>query len=561
MGYLFQILEILGSLGIFFYGMKRMSEAIQRLTGDKLRASMRFVTKNRFAGVLTGFFITSVVQSSSATTVMVVSFVNAGLLTLVESIGVIMGANLGTTVTIWIVSLLGFKVSLSAISIPIIGLGIPFTFSKDSKRQNAGDAVVGFGLLFLGLGFLKKAVPDIKNNPEVLQFLADYTSMGYASIILFIVFGIILTVIVQSSSAAGAITVAMAFQGWIDFPIAAAVVLGENIGTTITAYLASLGANTQAKRAARAHFIFNIIGVIWMLIVFYGFMKIIDMIVPGDPTIAENIPIHLSAFHTLFNLTNIVLLIAFVPFIARLVERLVKPTADEMEEGKITEYKLPYIASAILKTPEMYIYEARREIVKMAILTHNMFQTFLEVFLNPETDMSDSVKLLKKQEDLADAMKNELTSFLGKISKEKLTSKSSRTVTALMRIVNEIESIADCCYDLVNCMQTRYNERIQLHPTASEEIESFASDVTEFIQFNIENLADADLRDTDLKFAIDLEIKIDDSRNELRESSVNRIQESGDVKREMIFLDIIKNFERIGDYSLNVSEAVKKTVL
>ena len=187
MGYLFQILEILGSLGIFFYGMKRMSEAIQRLTGDKLRASMRFVTKNRFAGVLTGFFITSVVQSSSATTVMVVSFVNAGLLTLVESIGVIMGANLGTTVTIWIVSLLGFKVSLSAISIPIIGLGIPFTFSKDSKRQNAGDAVVGFGLLFLGLGFLKKAVPDIKNNPEVLQFLADYTSMGYASIILFIV--------------------------------------------------------------------------------------------------------------------------------------------------------------------------------------------------------------------------------------------------------------------------------------------------------------------------------------------------------------------------------------
>ena len=561
MGYFFQVLEILGSLGIFFYGMKRMSEAIQRLAGDRLRASMSYVTKNRFAGVLTGFFITSVVQSSSATTVMVVSFVNAGLLTLVESIGVIMGANLGTTVTIWIVSLLGFKVSLSAISVPIIGIGIPFTFAKDSKRQNAGDAIVGFGLLFLGLGFLKKAVPDIKNNPEVLQFLADYTTMGYASIFLFIFFGLLLTVIVQSSSAAGAITVAMAFQGWIDFPIAAAVILGENIGTTITAYLASLGANTEAKRAARAHFVFNVIGVIWMLVAFNWFIKLVDLIVLGDAAIAENIPIHLSAFHTLFNLTNIVLLIAFVPQIAKLVEKLVKQPPEEIQKSAADKYKLPYIASAITKTPEMYIYEARREIVKMAILAHNMFQTFLDIFLNPEKDLSDSVKHLKEQEDLADAMKNELTSFLGKISKEKLTSKSSNTVTALMRIANEIESIADCCYDLGSCMQTRYNERIELHPTASEEIESFASDVTEFIQFNIENLADARLREPDLRFAIDLEIKIDDSRNELRESSVNRIQQSGDVKREMIFMDIIKNFERIGDYSLNISEAVKKTVL
>ena len=242
-------------------------------------------------------------------------------------------------------------------------------------------------------------------------------------------------------------------------------------------------------------------------------------------------------------------------------ETAMPPSHQFSDQSAADNYKLPYIASAITKTPEMYIYEGRREIVKMAILAHNMFQTFLEVFLNPEKDMSDSVKQLKGQEDLADAMKNELTSFLGKISKEKLTSKSSRTVTAMMRMANEIESIADCCYDLISCMQTRYNERIQLHPTTNEEIESFASDVTEFMQFNIENLADADLKDTDLKTAIQLEIKIDDSRNELRESSVNRIQESGDVKREMIFMDIIKNFERIGDYSLNISEAVKKTVL
>ncbi|MBU2643919.1 Na/Pi cotransporter family protein [bacterium] len=560
MNYIVQVLQVLGSLGIFFYGMKRMSEAIQLLTGDRLRASMRFVTRNRFLGVLTGFFITTVIQSSSATTVMVVSFVNAGLLTLTESIGVIMGANLGTTVTIWIVSIFGFKVSLSAISIPVIGIGIPFTFSKISKWQNTGEFLVGFGLLFMGLGLLKKSVPDIKSNPEILEFLASYTNMGYASIVLFIIVGILITIIVQSSSAAGAVTVAMAYQGWIDFPIAASIVLGENIGTTITAYLAALGANTEAKRAARAHFVFNMIGVIWMLIFFHGFIKFIDYLVPGDPAIAANIPFHLSAFHTLFNLTNIVLLIAFVPHIAKLVEKLVKPTQEELDAEKAI-YRLPYIATAILRSPEMYIYEARTEIIKMAIIGHNMFQTFLEVFFNPQNDMGDSVKTLKLQEDISDAMKNELTVFLGKISSEKLTDKSATMVISLMRIVNELESIADCCYDLILLVQKRYNDKIELHPTANQEIRDFADEVIEFILFNIENLQDAELRGADLRVAIEHEIKIDDSRDTLRESSVNRIIESGQVQREMLFMEIIKNFERIGDYSLNISEALKKTVV
>ena len=545
MTHLLQVLQILGSLGVFFYGMKRMSEAIQRLTGDKLRASMSFVTQNRFRGVFTGFFITTVIQSSSATTVMVVSFVNAGLLTLTESIGVIMGANLGTTVTIWIVAFFGFKVSLSAVSIPIIGIGIPFIFSKVNKWQNIGEVLVGFGLLFMGLGLLKKAVPDIKNNPEILAFLADYTSMGYASIALFIVVGILLTIVVQSSSAAGAVTVAMAYQGWIDFPIAAAIIMG---------------ANTEAKRAARAHLIFNVIGVIWMLIIYYYFIRFIDYLVPGDTAIASNIPIHLSAFHTLFNLINIILLIGFVPTIANLVEKMIKPAEDE-EGEKIAEYRLPYIATAILKTPEMYIYEARTEIIKMAILAHNMFQTFLEVFFSPESDMGGSVKKLKKQEDLTDAMKSELTKFLGRISREKLSEKSATRVTALMRIVNEIESIADCCYDLILAVQRRYDEKIELHPTANEEVRSFSNEVIEFLLFNIENLQDVNLRDADLRIAIELEMKIDDLRDMLRESSVRRIGESGDVQREMLFMEIIKNFERIGDYSLNISEAIKKTFL
>jgi phosphate:Na+ symporter len=559
MSHLIQVLHILGSLGVFFYGMKRMGEAIQRLAGDRLRSSLSFVTRNRFKGVFTGFFITTIIQSSSATTVMVVSFVNAGLLTLTESIGVIMGANLGTTVTIWIIAIFGFKVSLSSMAIPVIGIGIPFTFSKQSKWQNIGEVLVGFGLLFMGLGLLKKAVPDIKNNPEILSFLADYTSMGYVSILLFIFVGIILTIVVQSSSAAGAITVAMAYQGWIDFPMAAAIILGENIGTTVTAYLAAMGGNTQAKRAARAHLVFNVIGVVWMLIVYFGFIRLVDYIVPGDPAIAENIPIHLSAFHTLFNLTNIILLIAFVPQIAKLVEKMIKVPKEEAQES--VEYHLPYIATAILKTPEMYIFEARKEINKMAILAHNMFQNFLDVFFSPESDMGESVKKLKMQEELTDSMKSELTKFLGRISREKLSSRSAAMVTNLMRIVNEIESSADCCYDLILVTQKRYENKIELHPTANEEIRNFADEVIEFMTFNIENLLVPNLRDADLRIAIDLEIKIDDLRDILRESSVKRIGESDDVQREMLFMEIIKNFERIGDYSLNISEAVKKTFL
>ncbi|NQU63083.1 MAG: Na/Pi cotransporter family protein [SAR324 cluster bacterium] len=559
MGYVFQVLQILGSLGVFFYGMNRMGEAIQRLAGDRLRASLSYVTRNRFKGIFTGFFITSVIQSSSATTVMVVSFVNAGLLTLTESIGVIMGANLGTTVTIWIISIFGFKVSLSAVAIPVIGLGIPFTFSRKSNWQSIGEVMVGFGLLFMGLGLLKKAVPDIKNNPEVLQFLADYTNMGYGSILLFILVGVLLTVVVQSSSVAGAITLTMAFQGWIDFPIAAAIILGENIGTTITAYLAAMGANTEAKRAARAHLVFNVIGVCWMLIVFYSFIKLVDFIVPGDPAIADNIPMHLSAFHTLFNLSNIILLVAFVPQIAKLVEKMIKQPKVTGEEK--VEYKLPYIATAILKTPEMYIFEARKEIVKMAILTYNMFETFLEVFFTPQSDMGNSVKKLKKQEDLADLMRNELTRFLIRISRDNLTENGSTMVTTLMRVVNELESIADCCYDLILDAQERYDEHIELHPTANQEIRDFADEVIKFILFNLDNLQTVNLRDADLKIAIDLEIKIDNFRDRLRDSSVNRISESGQVKREMLFMDIIKNFERIGDYSLNISEAIKKTTV
>ena len=293
--------NILGSLGVFLFGMKIMSEGIQKVAGNRLRKILAYMTQNRVSGVLTGFLTTCLVQSSSATTVMVVSFVNAGLLTFVQSIGVVMGANIGTTLTAWLVSIVGFKFKISAVALPAIGMGLPLIFSKITKRKNIGEIFVGFGLLFLGLDFLKKSVPNIKENPEILEFLTSYTELGFLSLVIFVFVGVILTIVVQSSSAAMAITITMAFYGWIDFPTAAALVLGENIGTTITAYLASLNANYHAKRTARAHMIINVFGVIWMFAVFYWFIELVDYLAPGDSSNADNIPIHLSLFHTMFN--------------------------------------------------------------------------------------------------------------------------------------------------------------------------------------------------------------------------------------------------------------------
>ncbi len=552
------VFEVLGGLGIFFYGMKLLSEAIQRLAGHRLRKSLNMMTQNRFIGILTGFTVTGIVQSSSATTVMVISFVHAGLVSVTESIGVIMGANLGTTVTIWIVSLLGFKFSITSLSLPIIAAGIPFIFSKKSKWNSTGEMLVGFGLLFLGLSFMKHGVPDIKNNPEMLQFFSQYSGMGFSSFLIFIVVGAVVATIIQSSSAVGAITVTMAFQGWIDFPSAAAIMLGGNIGTTVTAYLASVGTNIQARRAARAHFLFNVIGVVWVLILYLPIMKVLHWATVGKDMTGTDLTIYISIFHTLFNMANIILLVAFVPQLAELTKKLVRVKPGEKEKD---DYKLNYISTGILKTPEMFILEARKEIVKMAIISFNMYQSFLEVFFHPDKKMGPKIIKVKEKEDLSDKMKEELTRYLGKVSQETLDEGSALKVMAMMRIVNEIESIADCCYYLVNAAQRRYDEKMELHPHADQEIKQFSENVLAFMEFNIENLADSRLSDEDLKKALEFESENDKIRNALRETSVQRISQTGQVEPEILFMDIIKYFERIGDYSLNISQALARVVV
>ena len=553
---IFSTLNILGALGIFLFGMKVMSEGIQKTAGNRLRNILAYMTQNRVAGIFTGFLTTCLVQSSSATTVMVISFVNAGLLTLTQSISIIMGANIGTTITGWLIAILGFKFKISSIALPVIGIGLPLIFSKVTKRKNLGEIFVGFGLLFLGLKFLKNSVPDIKNNPEVLQFLSSYTDLGIFSVIIFITVGVFLTIIVQSSSAAMTITITMAFKGWIDFPTAAALVLGENIGTTITAYLASLGANYHAKRTARAHMIFNVFGVVWMLIAFKLFIPFVDYIIPGDISNPENIPVHLSMFHTLFNIFNVLLLIWFVPHIARIVKKMIKPTEEEKVD---VQYKLEYFSTGVQPIPEIAIIEAKKEVIKMSVLINKMLDLFKKTF-KKEKDISESIILGRKMEITSDEMQEEISTYLSECTKHELSYRSSKEAAAMLRLTNELESIGDSCFNLLLQIEKSNNEKLVFSDKMKKEISQLYSMIIKFVQWNnsfIQNNLTS-MTDIDLSKSIKFERNIDNIRNKFLDSSMSRLSLESNPKAELLYMDIIKHLEHIGDYSLNISQALEQ---
>lgn len=388
----YDILQLLGALGLFLFGMKVMSDALLKLAGNRLRAILASMTSNRVFGVITGFFITSVIQSSSATTLMVVSFSNAGLLTLAESISVIMGANIGTTITAWLITILGFKVSMSAIALPLVGIGFLLTFSKKKNFEDWGNFIVGFAILFIGLQFLKDAMPDINSNPEILAFLRQYTDLGFGSVLLFLLIGTILTVVIQSSSATMALTLIMTAEGWIPFELAAAMVLGENIGTTITANLAALVASYKAKRTARAHLIFNIIGVIWVLILFYPFLRGIGWLSQRfgaeSPFIAAAaIPVAISLFHTVFNIANTLLLIWFIGPISRLVERII----PEYLEPELQVDEPKFLNKSVLKYPETLISALREE--SKYLFKNTIFEIVAHALNVSRTDIKSEVKM------------------------------------------------------------------------------------------------------------------------------------------------------------------------
>jgi len=599
------LLYVLGGLGIFLFGMRVMSEGIQKVAGEGMRRIMATMTQNRFFGLATGLLVTCLVQSSSATTVMVVSFVNAQLLTLMESIGVIMGANLGTTLTGWIIATIG-KFSLSKIALPIIGIGLPLVFMSQPKFKHTGEFLVGFGLLFFGLSELKNAVPDVKSllkssDPadqllvqDIQGFIEQLNSYGFGSVLIFLVIGVFLTILVQSSSAAMGITIIVAINGWINFEIAAAIVLGENIGTTVTAWLASLGANINAKRAARAHFIFNIAGVCWMLLLFYPFIGILDQIMPGaiyveDVTQAEasayleenkfegkpsesdlakarkaivdkNIPLHLSLFHTLFNLTNIALLIGFAPHLGRLVERLVQPKTHDGNAPKPGSLAaLHYEGSGVLpKTGELNLALVEAEIDRLAAITRYMFEGFVEVFESPDADKSALIKELKELEEKCDEHAFEITQTLIYCTTESLAGERALRVASLLRVTGELEDIGDCCHRLVQLAHRKYRKNRILPEETLREIKAFSEQILDFMELYQTHLKDGSIPDIEKAQAI--EDRIDASRKSLRKNAVKRMEDKENLKAEMIYVDILNEMESIGNDALNVVQALNHVV-
>ena len=598
-------LYVLGGLGIFLFGMRVMSEGIQKVAGEGMRRIMATMTQNRFFGLATGLLVTCLVQSSSATTVMVVSFVNAQLLTLMESIGVIMGANLGTTLTGWIIATIG-KFSLSKIALPIIGIGLPLVFMSQPKFKHTGEFLVGFGLLFFGLSELKNAVPDVKSllkssDPadqllvqDIQGFIEQLNSYGFGSVLIFLVIGVFLTILVQSSSAAMGITIIVAINGWINFEIAAAIVLGENIGTTVTAWLASLGANINAKRAARAHFIFNMAGVCWMLLLFYPFIGVLDQIMPGaiyveDVTQAEasayleenefegepsesdlakarkaivdkNIPLHLSLFHTLFNLTNIALLIGFAPHLARLVERLVQPKTHDGNAPKPGSLAaLHYEGSGVLpKTGELNLALVEGEIDRLAAITRYMFEGFVEVFESPDADKSALIKELKELEEKCDEHAFEITQTLIYCTTESLAGERALRVASLLRVTGELEDIGDCCHRLVQLAHRKYRKNRVLPEETLREIKVFSEQILDFMELYQTHLKDGSI--PDIAKAQAIEDRIDASRKSLRKNAVKRMEDKENLKAEMIYVDILNEMESIGNDALNVVQALNHVV-
>lgn len=549
------IFTILGSLGLFLYGMKVMSEGIQKAAGNRMQSILNAMTGNRVTGVLTGFSITAIIQSSSATTVMVVGFVNAGILTLTQSIGVIMGANIGTTVTGWIVAIFGFKFNIATFALPAIAVGIVFLIAKRLKRTSIGEVLVGFGMLFLGLSMLKDSMPDIRNNPEVLLFLTDFAGRGVLSYLIFVLAGTIITIVAQSSSAMMAITQTLAFSGWIDFPTAAALILGENIGTTVTAFIASLGANVYARRASRVHTLFNIFGVVWMSFLFRLAFQLVTRIIPVGVNPKESLPSQLALFHSLFNIANTIILIWFVPQFSRVVEYLVRPKKNEKEE----RYTLVYISSGLQQTPELNLMKAQSEIVKMFDIVSDMFSRFRLIFDKPGRRIDREVEEVKRLEEYTDDMQEQISQFLVECSKENLTEASSNNINGFIRITDELESIGDSCYILAVLTLRRHDKKIHFQDQAVKDIEPYVETVEEMLRF-LRIRLNKHMSVEDYETASEYESRINSFRDELKKAARKRIKVDGNVKGELLYLDFLKHIEHIGDFSLNISRALRQLV-
>lgn len=564
---LFDTIKVIGALGFFIYGMKVMSEGIQKAAGDQLRQVLNTMTKNRYMGVLSGFLITALVQSSSATTVMTVSFVNAGLLSLIQSAGIMMGANIGTTITAWLVSTFGFKVKIVVLSLPIIALALPMMFIRKGNWRFWAEFLIGFALLFMGLDFLKSSVPDIKQNPNMLAFLQGFADWGYLSYLFFVLIGTVLTIVVQSSSASMTITLVLVAKGWITFDVAAAMVLGENIGTTITAELASLVGNVHAKRSARIHSMFNIIGVTWMLLILPLFLQLVDIVVTGvgfqSPLALgsnENlsslsaadiskreaaVTYGLSAFHTMFNFANVVLLIGFAHKLAEIAEKMVKSKGEDDEK-----FSLEYIGSGVMASVELSLLEAQKEISNFGLLIQKMMRQLTEALVekNPKVN-KDRFKKIQKYEDIADRLELEVGQYLIKLSEAELSEKNSNRIRGMLSMVSDLERSADVIYQMSRNMERKMDERIWFTPEQRERILELYKKVEESMEVMQRGLEAEDTASIDISASKMIEQEINELRTKYRKKHLKSI-EKGDynIKAGLIYVDLMAAAEKLGDH-------------
>ena len=569
-----QIFTLLGALGMFLYGMNLMSSGLQKAAGERLRGFLSAMTSNPFKGVMTGLGITTIIQSSSATTVMVVSFVNAGLLTLAQAIGVIMGANIGTTVTAWMVSWLGFKADISVLAVPLMLLGFLFSNSKIDKRKNIGELIVGFSLLFLGLSFMKDSVPDLRETPQVLEFVSSWSAHGFGSVLLFLAFGTILTLVLQSSSATMAITLIMLSMGWIPFEMACAMVLGENIGTTITANIAASVGNTEAKRAAMSHTIFNVFGVVWALILYRPFLHLVGTItenlfglpnpaaegfVVTDSTSAEGTAAlyGLSMLHTLFNLTNTLLLVWFTKWIAQVVSWIVPTPKNQDKEV----FRLKYISAGPLATPELSVGQAFEEIISFAKISKNGANYAQNAINEADTDKFEELRSkLVKYEEISDRIEYEIATFLNGISAEEVSESTSLKIKSMYKIIGELESLGDSGETISRILSRKNIHNKKFDADIVKNLNAMADAVNAAYDVMIENLTAAHKGElTNISNAYNAEDRINTLRNNLRDAVIENIENDGkNYQTNVYYMDVINAYESMGDFMINVSQDLEK---
>ena len=559
MSTVFQILTLLGALGMFLYGMTLMSEGLQKVAGSRLRSILSAMTANSFTRILTGTLITAIIQSSSATTVMIVSFVNAGLLSLTQAVGVIMGANIGTTVTSWLISLLGFTADISTLSIPLIGIGFAFMMFKSQKRKNIGEMIIGFAMLFLGLSLLKDSVPDLSTNPEAIAFIQRWTDWGFFSVLIFVLVGTVMTIVLQSSSATVALTLVMASQGWIPFEMAAAMVLGENIGTTITANIAASVGNISAKRAALAHTVFNVFGVIWVLALYKPFLWLVSKIVVGlggeDPFVSSASLLYaISTVHTLFNLLNTCILVWFTPQIVKFVTWVLKGHKDEEEV-----FRLRYIQGGMMSTAELSLEQAEQEVVHFSEIVKKQYRYARQAVneADDENRFDELFKKLEHYEQITDRIEFEIAKYLSNIRESDLSQEGTNKLQAMYKIISELESMGDSGFNVGRILQRKNLHSQKFDEATVRKLNHMLDLVDVAIDSMIANLKEGFHHVINISNAQDAEHDINEYRDNLKEEHLRNIEsEESSYLRGVYYMDLVSECERVGDFIINVSEAL-----